>query len=76
MWKLYKQQRVSSSSVEESELILIKKSDRIDELKSEGRKLAIKDGCPLDDQVWVRLEDANYYELSVKDKYKIIIRDW
>jgi hypothetical protein len=76
MWKLYKQQGLSGSPVEESELILIRESDSLDDLKSEARKHVNKDGYFLEDKVWLRRLEQNYYELSVGEKYRIIIRDW
>jgi len=74
MWKLYKQQGVSGSSVDKFDLIM--ESDSLDGLKSEARRLAIIDGCLPRDQFWVYSEELKNYELSVDPKYKFIIREW
>jgi hypothetical protein len=67
MWKLYKQQG--------DKLELITRSESLDDLKSEARSLAVKDGCLPRDQFWVYSEELKNYELSVV-KYKLIIREW
>jgi hypothetical protein len=74
MWKLYKQQRESGSPVDKLDLIM--ESDSLDGLKSEARRLAIKDGCLPKDQFWLYSEELKNYELSVDHKYKFIIREW
>lgn len=71
---LYKQNMLSGKPVDETDLLM--KSNSLGRLKSEARKLAMEEGCLPKDQYWVYSEELGYYEISVNDKSKYIIRKW